>query len=109
MMSNNVMRAEGAPKKAMMIMVISALVNLVLDPIFIIGFGWGMKGAAYATVIGYLSAAIYSFFFFARGASTLKFNINYFKLELKYIKPIFSIGSVTLARQGTVSLLSIVL
>ena len=109
MMSNNVMRAEGAPKKAMMIMVISALVNLVLDPIFIIGFGWGMKGAAYATVLGYLSAAVYSFLFFAKGNSTLKFNPKLFKLQLKYIKPIFSIGSVTLARQGTVSLLSIVL
>lgn len=109
MMSNNAMRAEGAPKKAMMIMIISALVNLVLDPIFIIGFGWGMEGAAYATVLGYLSSTLYSAMFFAKGNSTLKLNRNYFKIKLKYIKSIFTIGSVTLARQGTVSLLSIVL
>lgn len=109
MMSNNAMRAEGAPKKAMMIMIISALVNLVLDPIFIIGFGWGMEGAAYATVLGYLSSTLYSVMFFAKGNSTLKLNRNYFKIKLKYIKSIFTIGSVTLARQGTVSLLSIVL
>lgn len=109
MMSNNAMRAEGAPKKAMMIMIISALVNLVLDPIFIIGFGWGMEGAAYATVLGYLSSTLYSVMFFAKGNSTLKLNRNYFKIKFKYIKSIFTIGSVTLARQGTVSLLSIVL
>ena len=109
MMSNNAMRAEGAPKKAMMIMIISALVNLVLDPIFIIGFGWGMEGAAYATVLGYFSSTLYSVMFFAKGNSTLKLNRSYFKIKLKYIKSIFTIGSVTLARQGTVSLLSIVL
>lgn len=109
MMSNNAMRAEGAPKKAMMIMVISALVNLVLDPIFIIGFKWGMEGAAYATVIGYLSSATYSFLFYARGQSTIHYKNEYLKLRKDLVKPIFSIGSVTLARQGTVSLLAIVL
>ena len=109
MMSNNAMRAEGAPKKAMMIMVISALVNLVFDPIFIIVLGLGMKGAAYATVLGYFSSAIYSFFFFLKGDSTLLFHRKYLQLKWTYIKDIFSIGSVTLARQGTVSLLSIVL
>lgn len=52
---NNIMRAEGNPKVSMYTMLIAALVNVALDALFILVFGWGVKGAALATIIAQLS------------------------------------------------------
>lgn len=109
MMSNNVMRAEGEPNMAMLVMMIPAVVNLILDPIFIVWFEWGMAGAAWATAISYVMSAGFSLWFFLSGRSEIKIFWSSLRLKLSLIKQISSIGSVTLARQGTISLLSIVL
>ncbi len=49
---NSIVRADGSPAWAMISMITGAVVNLILDPVFIFGFKWGMTGAALATVIG---------------------------------------------------------
>ena len=51
---NNILRASGHPKKAMQNIMLGAIINTVLDPIFIFVFDWGIQGAAWATVISYL-------------------------------------------------------
>lgn len=56
---SNVIRAEGNPKKAMMGTVIGNLLNIILDPIFILGFGWDVAGAAIATVIGNVFSVLF--------------------------------------------------
>ena len=109
MMANNVIRAQGRPKVAMMVMVIPAILNIILDPIFIIVFNMGLAGAAWATTISYFISAGYSVYFFIKGNSEVKFIFRYFNLDLKIIKEIFAIGSITLARQGSISLLIVVL
>lgn len=109
MMTNNVIRAEGAPKVAMITMVVPAFVNLILDPIFIIWMEWGMKGAAWATTISYISSACFTFWFFFSGRSELTPKLKDFWLKFTYVKEIFSLGGVTLARQGVISILAIVL
>ncbi len=110
MMSNNVIRAEGKPKIAMNIMIVPAVVNLILDPLFIAYFEMGIKGAAWATSISYICSALFAVWFFVfSGRSELQLSPTYFKLKWSIIKEIFSIGSITFARQGTISLLSIVL
>jgi putative MATE family efflux protein len=109
MMSNNVIRAEGYPKMAMLTLLIPALTNIVLDPIFIIGFDMGIKGAAWATSISYITSALFTLWFFIKGNSHLKINIGCIKPDVSIIKEIGAIGSVTLARQGAVSLLAVVL
>lgn len=109
MMSNSVIRAQGRPKVAMLVMVIPAIINIVLDPIFIIVFDMGLAGAAWATTISYIISAIYALFFFLKGNSEINFIFKYFKLELSLIREIFTIGSITLARQGSISLLIVVL
>ena len=109
MMSNNVIRAEGHPKVAMFTLIVPAVVNLVLDPIFIAYFEWGIKGAAWATTISYISSAAFTSWFFFFGKSELKLKPSNLMLDLPIIKEIAAIGSVTLARQGTISVLSIVL
>ncbi len=109
MMSNNIIRAEGKPKVAMLTLMIPALVNLVLDPILIIGFGWGLAGAAWATTFSYFMSASYTSWFFFSGRSELKLKPQNLRPDKAIVKEIFAIGGVTLARQGVVSIFSIVL
>lgn len=110
MMSNNVMRALGAPRMAMFVLIVPAVMNMILDPVFIVGFGWGLSGAAWATAVSYVASAIFAiWFFFLSGKSELKIGPAELILNFPVVKEIFSIGVVTLARQGTISLLSIVL
>lgn len=70
---NNFVRAEGSPRMAMVTMLISALVNIVLDYIFIFPLGMGVAGAAWATIIAQAISALWVLYFFTlyRG-STLK-------------------------------------
>ena len=109
MMSNNVIRAQGKSKVAMLVMVIPAILNIILDPIFIILLDMGLEGAAWATTISYIISAGYAMIFFLKGNSEIRFIFKYFRLDFKLIGEIFSIGSITLARQGTISLLIVVL
>jgi len=109
MMSNNVIRAQGKPKVAMLVMVIPAIINIILDPIFIIVLEMGLAGAAWATTISYIVSATYTLIFFLKGNGEISFVLKYFKLDFSLLKEIFSIGSITLARQGSISLLIVVL
>ena len=109
MMSNNVMRAEGEPRMAMLSMLIPAVANIILDPIFIIWLGWGLEGAAWATTISYIASACFTSWFFFSGRSELRIYWSSLRWRLPILKEIGGIGSVTLARQGTISLLTIVL
>lgn len=109
MMSNNVIRAEGYPKVAMFILIVPAVANIILDPLLIVVFDMGIKGAAWATSLSYIASATYAAYFFFVGKSELKVNRETLKLNGAIVKEIAAIGSVTLARQGTISVLAIVL
>ena len=109
MMANNVMRAEGAPKMAMWTMMIPAVGNIVLDPILILGFDMGIAGAGWATTISYFMSAAFTCWYFFGGRSELRLFWENLKLRASIVGEILSIGVVTLARQGAISLLGIVL
>ena len=109
MMSNNVIRAEGYPRVAMFAMIIPAILNIILDPIFIIALDMGIEGAAWATTISYMGSAAFTLRHFIYGKSVLKIPIEYFKPSSPIIKEIGALGSVTLARQGVISVLAVVL
>lgn len=109
MMSNNVIRAEGYPRMAMLIIMIPAVVNIILDPIFIVGLDMGIAGAAWATTISYVASAIFATWFFLKGSSQLELKWRSLKPDGPIVREISSLGAVTFARQGTISLLSIVL
>ena len=68
---SNVIRAEGQSGKAMMGQLLGNLLNVILDPIMILGFGWNIAGAAIATVIGNVFGALYYIFYFLKGKSYL--------------------------------------
>lgn len=109
MMSNNVIRAEGHPRVAMTSMLVPAILNLILDPIFIILLDWGIEGAAWATTLAYMGSALFTAGFFLFGPSAMRITWKSLWLHTGIIKEMGALGSVTLARQGTISVLSVVL
>jgi putative MATE family efflux protein len=109
MMSNNVIRAQGFPKVAMNIMLVPAIANIILDPFFIYFFEWGLKGAAWATSISYTLSFGYAVYFLSSSKSEISINWSHLYLDREIVSEINSLGLVTLARQGAVSVLSIVL
>lgn len=109
MMSNNNLRAEGKAKLAMMVLLTSSVLNVVLDYIFIVVYNYGIEGAAWATTISYIVTAAVSIAYFSSGKSELVITKNELRFEKSIVKEISSIGGVTLLRQGSISLLAIVL
>lgn len=109
MMSNNVIRAEGHPRIAMIVMIVPALINLLLDPLFIVVFEWGLEGAAWATTISYVGSALFTLIHFKSNRSQLIINKKYCIVKLELVREISSLGAVTLARQGVISVLATVL
>ncbi|NLZ73625.1 MAG: MATE family efflux transporter, partial [Bacteroidales bacterium] len=89
---NNVLRASGHPKKAMTATIMTVVINTILDPIFIFGFGWGIKGAAIATVLGQLLALLWLLRFFAKKENLLHFEKGIYKLKKHIVTPALSIG-----------------
>lgn len=89
---NSCIRGEGNPKLAARMMIISCILNLILDPIFIFKFGLGIKGAAIGTVISQLFIFIWSTYYFTLGKSNLKLRLKNIRLDNKLIKLILAIA-----------------
>ena len=103
MMGNTVIRAVGKPKFAMYAMMIPSIGNIVLDVIFIKYLDMGMGGAAWATTGSYFLCFLFIFWFFISNNSELKISLKFLLLKKSIVKEINSLGSITLARQATVS------
>jgi putative MATE family efflux protein len=89
---NNIMRASGHPRKAMFNILLGAVVNLILDPIFIFVFDWGIQGAAIATVISYFIGTVNGVGHFLLKTTPIRFHFRNLKLEKDIIWSIISIG-----------------
>ena len=88
----NVIRAEGKSGNAMMGQLLGNLLNVVLDPIMILGFGWNIAGAAIATVIGNVVGAGYYICYFLRGKSILSISLKDFAVKGKVCSSVRAIG-----------------
>lgn len=89
---NNIMRATGYPKKAMISALLSVAVNVVLAPIFIFSFKWGIKGAALATICGQGCAFVWVMIHFCSKKSYVHFDLHNKWLSKGLIKRIYAIG-----------------
>ena len=89
---NEMIRASGNPRKSMAIMLTSVAVNLVLNPLFIFKFGWGIKGSAAATVISQFVAFLIALSHFCSKESFLRFKREAFHFDWKIVGNILSIG-----------------
>ncbi|ATU08995.1 MATE family efflux transporter [Methanohalophilus portucalensis] len=89
---NNSIRAEGNTSFAMLIMVISSVANIVLDPLFIFEFGMGIKGAAIATVISQIIGTIMVFYYYASGKATVPFSLTSLRPDMSIVNESTYIG-----------------
>jgi len=103
MMGNNVLRAEGKPKIAMIAMIIPSVGNLLLDYILIYVFDMGMAGAAWASTASYVLSFLFILWFFLSDRSELRISFSHFGLNRAILKEMTALGFVTLARQAVVS------
>ncbi len=91
--ANSFIRGEGNPRVAMATMLIGGILNVILDYIFIGLFGWGMAGAAWATVIGYSVSAAWVLHYYLSGKSALKLRLKYFKIRNDLLNSVLIMGS----------------
>jgi putative MATE family efflux protein len=108
MMGNNVIRAEGKAKFAMVAMIIPAFANIALDIFLIKILNLGMFGAALATAISYFTCFLFVLWFFVL-KSELKLELKHFQFKFPIVKEISELSFVTFSRQGVVAVLSIIL
>ncbi|HUT65461.1 MAG TPA: MATE family efflux transporter [Spirochaetota bacterium] len=106
--SNSVIRAEGRAGYAMITMLISAILNIILDPIFIFWLDMGVRGAAYATVIAKAVTAIWVTLYFFTGKSMLRYRLKNFRFHRKITGEIFAIGTSSFVRQVAASILIVI-
>ena len=95
---NPVIRSDGSPKFAMVSTVSGAIANVILDPIFIYGFHWGMMGAAVATVIGQVLTAVLAVWYL-RHMKVIKLDKSSFRLDGKLIPKFLVLGLTSFLAQ----------
>jgi putative MATE family efflux protein len=86
------LRSEGAAKLASIGMVIGAVSNIVMDPLFILVFGWGIQGAAAATVIGNALSFLFFIVLLRRKDNQVSIAPNYYRPNRVMVKEVLSIG-----------------
>lgn len=89
---NNVMRATGYPKKAMLTSMVTVGANIILAPIFIFHFEWGMRGAGTATVISQFIGMVWILYHFYNKESYIHFEAGLYTLRRRIVMSIFGIG-----------------
>ncbi|WP_308523820.1 MATE family efflux transporter [uncultured Tissierella sp.] len=106
---NNFIRGEGSPTIAMKTMLIGAISNTILDPIFIFWFNMGVEGAALATIISQGLSALWVMRYFFGGKSMLNIKKEYLKLKLELAKDIVLIGLGPFSMQIAGSMVTVLL
>lgn len=105
---NNIIRAEGNPKIAMYTMLIGAVINIILDPVFIFVLGMGIKGAAIATIISQFVSMLWVVSHFLSGKSLITFKVKNLKLDFGIIKGIIAIGVSPFSMQIAASIVTVI-
>ncbi|MDR1374859.1 MAG: MATE family efflux transporter [Treponema sp.] len=96
-------RAQGFPAITMISMLIGAGMNMILDPVFIFGFGWGVEGAAWATVISQFAAAVWILAFSFSKRAVIRLRLKNFRPSLEIVFQIMAFGSAQFLLQFVMS------
>ena len=104
---NSMIRADGSPSFAMIAMASGAVVNLILDPIFIYGCKWGIAGAAWATAIGQVASFLLCAVYFFR-PKCFKLSIRSFLPDGKVLRDVVSLGAATFVTQISIVVMALV-
>ena len=108
-----ILEAYGKSKSSMIVQFIGAVINLILDPIFIFGFGvipaLGIKGAAIATVTGQIFGMLIGVYFIIKNKLIERKDVFEFKLEKSIIKDIYKVGVPTMILEAATSFITLIL
>ena len=105
---NHLIRADRSPTYSMACMLTGAIINTILDPLFIFGFHWGIKGAAWATIIGQIISGILVIVYFLRFRK-LELNWSMLRPKGKYLRAIVSLGMASCINQIAMAIVQIVM
>lgn len=105
--TNPIVRSDNSPKYSMLAIVFGAVLNTILNPIFIFGFKWGIAGSAWATVISQFLSAMILLFYFPRFKS-VKFTKQDFIPQFSLLKIAVSLGMTSFVFQGSNMIIQIV-
>ncbi len=106
---NPFITAQGHSKTAMGSVLIGAVLNIILDPVFIIVFGMGVQGAAVATVISQFASAVWTLRFLLSKNTSLRIRTDYLKPDWQIIGSVAALGISPFIMQSTESLIFVVL
>lgn len=106
MVASSAARAEGNAKVAMNTMLIGALLNIALDPVFIVVLDQGVRGAAIATVLSMVASCLFLLRYYTSGRSEISIGFHQMRLKGAIVKEIFAIGISDFARTAAMSLTS---
>ena len=106
---NMFISCQGHARTAMISVLIGALLNIILDPIFIFGFGMGIKGAAWATVLSQGVSAVWVVSFLLSKRTGLRIRLEYMRPNMKVVGAIVALGISPFVMQSTESLINVVL
>lgn len=104
---NGFISCQGFTKHSMISVAIGAVVNIILDPVFIFGFNMGVAGAALATIIAQCASTIWVLSFLRSEKSFLKLKLSNMKLQAKVILPCILLGLATFIMQASESIIAI--
>ncbi len=104
MIMNNMLRSEGSGKISMIGMLTGSILNMILDPIFIFVFNWGIEGAAIATTFSQTVTFIILLSSYFKNNTVIKIKLSYFEPKWNNFKEIMVVGFPTFSRQLLVSL-----
>lgn len=96
---NPIVRTDGRPDLSMLMIGVGAVANIVLDWLFVMKLGYGVKGAALATSASIFISMLVSLYYFIKGKSNIKIRKKYLKIDLRILKKILKIGFVSFAIQ----------
>lgn len=106
---NSFISTQGFATTSMITVVIGAVINIVLDPLFIYVFNMGVAGAALATVLSQAVSALWVLYFLCSKKSKIRIRKKYFRLRRTVIVPVMALGVSPFIMQSTESLVNIVL
>ncbi len=104
----SLIRADGTPQLTMIAMIVGCLSNVVLDAVFVLGYGWGMKGAALATVIGQILNFAISMWYVPR-FKTIKISVKAMKPEFGMLKKMAGFGVSSFVSQIAIAIIMTVI
>jgi len=105
---NNMIRADGSPTYSMVSMISGAILNTILDPLFLFAFDMGIEGAAYATVIGQLVSCLISVVYLPR-FKNIKITKKHLKLDFSLARVVFVLGIASFFNQLAMASVQVVL